>query len=237
MDQKKKLTFSVIFNFILLLTLIFFYFSTEPVSLKAKPENESKAIASHVNSLADIKSNKINKSDQNIMSSHLSTELFPKKNKTVITNKKQKDPRNQKMVELKKEFDKKHEKAYGYFTKIRDFSEAFESDEYRSDWSNKMVNEITDIVLFDAENGINRFPAIAIDDLECRGTLCKIDFQNKSGNLADWDYQRRTLRENLMRLGGSNNQANRAIKTVWLENGKMRYYISKGVSESEQPSN
>ena len=98
-----------------------------------------------------------------------------------------------------------------------------------------MTNDINDSVLFDAEKGVNRFPAIAVDDLECRGSLCKIDFQHISGNVADWDTQRSELRDKLMRLGGSENQWDRAVKTSWLEDGRIRYYISKGVSELEPP--
>ena len=135
---------------------------------------------------------------------------------------------HQRWLELQKKFEETHEKAYGYFMRTQDFSVAFENDEFYSAWSSKMTNDINDSVLFNAEKDMNRFPAIAVDDLECRGTLCKIDFQNISENLADWDTQRGALRDALMRLGGSDNQWNRAVKTSWIENGKIRYYISKG---------
>ena len=233
MDQKTKLTYSIILNFILLLTLFYFYPSTAVTSLETKSENESETLTFHESKLGDKISNKINTGSQVKISLQHTTESLPKNNKVLITHQEQEYSKNQKMIEFQKEFDEKNEKAYGYFKKIRDFSEAFESDEYSSEWSSKMVNDINDTILYDVENSMNRFPAIAVDDLECRGTLCKIDFQNISDNVADWDTQRSALRDALMRLGGRDNQWNRAVKTSWLENGKIRYYISKGVSEIE----
>lgn len=235
MDQKIKLTSSIILNFILLLTLFYFYSSTTETSLAVKPENQSKTTTFHESKLCDKISSEINAESPVPTSSQHATETPLKSNNSPLAQQNNMPMSYERILEIEKEFIETRDKAYGYFMKIRDFPGAFENDEYDAEWSSKMTNDINDSVLFDAEKGVNRFPAIAVDDLECRGSLCKIDFQHISGNVADWDTQRSELRDKLMRLGGSENQWDRAVKTSWLEDGRIRYYISKGVSELEPP--
>jgi len=235
MDQKTKLTSSIIFNFILLLAFFYFYSSATETSSEPKPENQSKTATFHESKLGDKISTEINAESPITTSSQQATEASVQNNNAHIAQQKNIPMSHQRMLELQKEFEETHDKAYGYFMKIRDFPTAFENDEYNAAWSSKMTNDINDIILFDAEKGVTRFPAIAVDDLECRGSLCKIDFQNISDNVDDWDTQRNALRDALMRLGGSKNQGNRAVKTAWLKDGRVRYYISKGVDDLEPP--
>ncbi|NQZ24179.1 MAG: hypothetical protein HRT53_19295 [Colwellia sp.] len=130
---------------------------------------------------------------------------------------------------------KVQEKAFGYFKKIKNINRAFETDEYDVEWSNKMLDNINDHVLFNNENGEVRFSAIQVNDLECKGTLCKLDFSNISNNDDAWDEQRMDLMYALLNLNSKNPQEpssfDRSIKAMSIEGGGIRYYISRGVSD------
>ena len=124
--------------------------------------------------------------------------------------------------------NKIRQKAFGYFRKIKDFDTAFENDEYDADWSTKTLDNINNNVLFDQENSINRFSAIQVDYLDCKGQLCKLDISNNSNDEEKWSNQHSNLMHALMNL---NRKSDRSIKVVWLDNGNMRLYISRGISD------
>ncbi|GHB73757.1 hypothetical protein GCM10008107_24080 [Psychrosphaera saromensis] len=234
--NQKKLIYSIFLIFILSLTLFYFYSIAINKPLKTNLDSETSTLA-----LVNLDGEKLNEAyleEKKVIISQNTPKPISNTNKKRNSDHEQEllqqekiYPTNQQIIEFQKEFDRKNDEAYGYFMKIRDFAEAFESDEYDSEWSSRMINDINDTILFDIENGSNRFSAIAVDELECRGTLCKIDFQNVSDDLADWETQKRELRNALMRLGSTNNEGTRAIKTHWLDNGKIRYYISKGIND------
>ena len=227
--NQNKLIYSIFLIFILSLTLFYFYSPAINKPLKTNLDNETSAL----DNLDDEKLTEAYLEEKKVIISQHALKAISNTNKKRNSDHEQEKiyPTNQQIIEFQKEFDRKNDEAYGYFMKIRDFAEAFESDEYDSEWSSRMINDINDTILFDIENGSNRFSAIAVDELECRGTLCKIDFQNVSDDLADWETQKRELRNALMRLGSANNEGTRAIKTHWLDNGKIRYYISKGIND------
>jgi hypothetical protein len=224
----KKINKAHILTIIFVITLVYLYLTHTSVLQESPLKKDIRPIeteaSSHVNAIK-INNNIIKTAPKN-------TNQQVSINKNV--NHEQNDKTiNQQMLQLQEDFKARSDNAFGYFMNIRNFSAAFENDKYDPLWSNNMIMDITDTVLFDQENSINRFPAIAVDELDCRGTLCKIDFSNISDSVEDWDTQRAALRDALLRLGGTENQGNRAVKTTWLENGGIRYYISKGISDLE----
>jgi len=140
-----------------------------------------------------------------------------------------------KAIEIIKRRKDAEDKAYLYFRKIKDFETAYENDEDDPEWSTKIINNIYDSVLYNAENGEMRFPAIAIEQLDCKSTLCQIDFRNISDNIEDWKKQRTEFLHTLKQMGGGKKgsifEYDRLLKSMPLIDGGTRYYISRGVSD------
>jgi hypothetical protein len=126
-----------------------------------------------------------------------------------------------------------HQKAYGDFRKIKNFEQAYDNDIYDPEWASKMIDGVNNSILY--PNGEAKFSAIEIDEFDCKKRLCKIDFRRNTGNEQDWDSQRTDLLYALLNFGGSGdasaNDFDRAVKTEFLEDNKIRYYISRGVSD------
>ncbi len=138
--------------------------------------------------------------------------------------------------ELRQEYeeDKKlREQAYGYIDQIKDWDETFENDEFDSEWSAKMLNNINEQVLY--TNGNNNFSALQVEDLDCKKLLCRIEFSRVTDDIAQWDDQRSGLMYALMKLGSKpdarENHLDRALKSQFLDNGNIRYYITRGKSD------
>jgi len=136
--------------------------------------------------------------------------------------------------------NKKADQAYGNFFRNKNKEEAFLNDEYDSEWSGKITNLIQNEILFNSESGENRYSALDLESLTCKGSICKLEIR-MTGDEENNDKQRTDLMYALLYMNNGNPAdytgevskfaSNRMVSTGFYGENGYRFYISKGVNE------
>lgn len=112
------------------------------------------------------------------------------------------------------------------FSGITDFEKAYDEEDYDGNWASEILTNINDSILY--KGGEYNFSALEIEYLDCKSTICRLEFRMVTEDSKLWDTQRSELLNSLLRMGLTDGvEKGRSIKTEFLEGGRIRYYISR----------